>query len=262
MLFRSSESLSQVIAEDAAYLKRSGLEYDQFADKLETLTQKAQRVLHLLKVAGGDCFKKIEEGFIVEKIYKISWVSYCGYQGYPWGCGEKDGKLIREGQSDTDYTIVNMQTKETIFFSQLHMHLIRRHQFFEGHTEYRLDPAVCARVLNILSGKSYKPEYVSQDYWISRGGWLSGKHKTIEDYLKDLDKEYHGSSFSIRNNGVLVDVGPQKRAWLHDKQLFIISLMDEKDKVNEGVAIAGIPMWGICQGAYEYEIHTMKWVNP
>ena len=65
------------------------------------------------------------------------------------------GKLpcpfLHKGLFQKTYTIVrNLQTNKEIIFTDLNIHLIEEHGFYEGHgSPYRLDPETLARELRI-----------------------------------------------------------------------------------------------------------------
>jgi len=64
-----------------------------------------------------------------------------------YGESEYDGQY-KETTGCMDYHVTNSDGDE-LFFSELHIHLIKAHHFFEGHTKYRLDPEKCIKFLGI-----------------------------------------------------------------------------------------------------------------
>lgn len=50
----------------------------------------------------------------------------------------------------SDFVIINTNTKEKIKGPGLLPHLVTRHNFFEGHIKYRVDPVQLARVLEMI----------------------------------------------------------------------------------------------------------------
>jgi len=241
-----NERLNDVISVDLRTLQRLGLTFQQFADRLETLSQKAHGLMHGHR--GDNYWKIVEKGLLVEKKYRISWNTYMGYQKCPFGCAEN---------ADTDYTIVNVETGESVFFSGLHIHLIREHQFFEGHTKYRLDPETCARVLDIKAGVEYTPVYTHKEYWVGNGGCCISSYRTVDDYLSSHWVGQDEKMMKTIQTGVPVDVGDGLYALSNGEELLIISLTSHK----RGVVIDGVPIWDLSEGMYMYKKHTFKWVE-
>jgi hypothetical protein len=237
------------------------LTYKQFADRLETLTQKAKYKCRGLK----KYWDVVKKGITVEEIYKVSWDSYMGYQHCEL-CTD------RSAASDTDYTITNAKTNKSVFFSHLHLHLIREHSFFEGHTKYRLDPLLCSKVLNIKPNVDYSPDYKSQEFWLQDGGCMIGSCKTIEDYykehifikdksyvLKDIMKELpeiKTDCVSATLQSILPNekVIPTMRVWKKDKQLIIVSMVERDCVIGNIVA-------RISEGLYRYSKKVVRWVE-
>ena len=84
------ESLDDVLQIDRNTLTTLCLQYDQFADRLLSLTEKAQRKTDLWtqanKMPGLGIWEMIRQGILVEQDYKVSYESYKGYQKCPFGC--------------------------------------------------------------------------------------------------------------------------------------------------------------------------------
>ena len=51
----------------------------------------------------------------------------------------------------SDFEVRNIETREKFEFSDMHLHLIEEHGFFEGDGGYRLDPITTLRVLGVLN---------------------------------------------------------------------------------------------------------------
>jgi len=273
------ESLLSVIDDDKKTLQNLNLTYEQFADRLETLTQKARHKASVLSKS-CDYWKLIDKGIIVEDVYKVSWVSYRGYEHCPFGCADdmdtSFGIAWPEERhltalSDTDYTITKRtQPNESIFFSQLHIHLIRYHQFFEGNTNnairhdddeqtYRLDPRICAQVLDIKPNQNYAPQYTSKKYWLRQGGCITGSYK-IDDYLNELkeNSRFHSEEASIIKNGAPIPIKQKAKAWLKNDTLVIISDVDDE---SEKIYVNEIPIQSLSNGMFKYKVENVKWVE-
>jgi len=143
----SDEKLYDVYQKDDETLKRLKITYDQVADKLDAIIKFCRNCEWVPEDTGDTC--NLHN-------LKIKRICYLGYQGCPFGCsgeleelGEGYHDLLRKTHSATDFDVTNSVLKESIFFSELHSHLIRDHHFFEGHTKYRLDPEQCIKVLEI-----------------------------------------------------------------------------------------------------------------
>lgn len=131
------ENLYTVYKTDHDTLERLGVTYDQVATKLEEVI-KAGKEHSLEQSKFGNLTITPNPSF--------------GWQYCPFGCTEELMEIGRNKEDTTgsyEFTVVNEDTGEKLFFSDLHPHLIRDHHFFEGHTKYRLDPEQCIRVLNI-----------------------------------------------------------------------------------------------------------------
>jgi hypothetical protein len=128
---RRDEKLQDVINEDEMVLKSLNVTFDQIADRLKVIQEKAIKAIQT---------STLDKPVIVEGL-KVKLECYLGYQGCPWGCENE--------QSSVDFIITDPNTNQSFFCSQLHPHLIKKHKFFEGHTEYRLNPKVVIEVLKL-----------------------------------------------------------------------------------------------------------------
>ena len=245
------ENLADVILVDNTVLKALDITYDQIADRMETVTGKARRLAFLEDNKGKDYWRVVEKGVLVGNL-KISWVSYRGYQACPFGCEGQDAL------SDTDYTVTNTKTGKSIFFSKLHMHLLRRHQFFEGHTKYRLDPRACVEVLEVEPDKSYKPIYKSEEYWRMSQGSCSGDD-TVQDYLDNLKKNnYYKDLLEVVEKGKKTILKRYLHVWTLGDKLLMIS-----DKGVKGpFTIDGIELTDDGYGLRAYEKAVRKYIEP
>jgi len=136
------EKLYDVFQKDDETLKRLNMTYDKIADKLDEIVKFSRTSPEKIRTLGN---------------LEIKRICYLGYKGCPFGCSEELIKLgddykdlLDKTRSAVDYEVTNTNLKESIFFSELHCHLIRDHHFFEGNTKYRLDPEKCIRILEIM----------------------------------------------------------------------------------------------------------------
>lgn len=161
-----SESLMDVYNEDNKTLNDKGITYDQIADILEALI-----VEFKVFSKKGRGAPYMNDDFVVTNI------QYKGYQNCPFSkfCDDSCEK------ASTDYRVFKNSTNQSIVFSELIVHLIRDHHFFEGHVQYRLDPSFIIDFLNI------KPDV---DYKIKKTDISSWKFKTATCTISDEVKQF------------------------------------------------------------------------
>jgi hypothetical protein len=86
--------------------------------------------------------------------YMASVVKYWGDQQCPFEELEAYSDF-KQGEGSIDVTIYNTANNTKIFFSELHLHLIKYHNFFEGNTAYRLDPIDVIKCLEIAEVREF-----------------------------------------------------------------------------------------------------------
>lgn len=156
------DDLETIYENDLQFLNHIGISPQQIADHLKGFIEKAKEI----------------QDFSLEKLigtkYKISGSSTStnGYQECPFP--SKHGGNCFEGRND--YKVTNRFTNESITFTDLGIHLIEKHGFFQGHTPYRIDPSKVIQVLDLKAG-----EY--QKILIKEWKWISGDIDDI--HLKD-----------------------------------------------------------------------------
>jgi hypothetical protein len=250
------ECIIDVCAADWTVVKKLNLTFEQFADKLETVIGKARRKAHLIDQNGKkDYWDIVKNGVVVDGL-KVTWTSYLGYQNCP--CCHFNNDINKthwcgpqETLSDTDFTVTNVKTKQHLFFSELHIHLIRRHHFFEGHTKYRLDPKKCAAVLGLKPGISYKPVYSTEMIWSCTSG-SSGGGRTFKDYIKEKEV------VDFIKAGAKKILCQQTHVWILNNRLLTIS-----DKsYRKPMMIEGAIMSYIYCGMNFFERYEHKFVSP
>jgi len=207
---KKNEKLQDVINQDEKTLKELNITYDQIANRIEYVQKRASYLSWKFdkENINADYWEEIKKGFMVDGL-KVTWESYCGYQGCPYECEGKDAL------SDSDFTIMNPDIKKTIFCSELHPHLIRKHKFFEGHTKYRLDPKIAIEVLKIKPGVFYSLKYNTQHIWTMESGCSGGSN------IDKLKQEKGNEEFLL--NGTPVDFGKGICAYLLKDRLLILS---------------------------------------
>ena len=236
------ERLIEVYEKDQKTLARLGITFDQVADRLQDIAEKAFHNAHLMsrfhvKNKYGDTYwDLVRRGVPVDGKMSVSFESYMGYQDCPFqpvvtAIGPKGSKC---DMSDTDFTVCvglkNRGGRPSFFFSWLHIHLIRDHHFFEGNTKYRLDPETCVKALDLQPGVSYKPTYTSQTRWKMVSGSCGGEPSLKE--LLDVAREcvkLHSSPWTNPCSPDLMDgkniilLPPALLAWCDGNHLLVVS---------------------------------------
>lgn len=143
-----NEDLRTVTLEDSKTLESLGITPAQIASKIREIFNSAAA----LKATAPEAFKN--RTFISDG-YEIKWQVWLGAQACPFSEIEYNPYspfTLRGhcGETQTDWTVRDLATQESIAFSGLMPHLIEDHQFFEGNeTSYRLDPELACRVLRL-----------------------------------------------------------------------------------------------------------------
>lgn len=261
------ESLLQVASNDKKFLESVGITYDKIVERLESFLHRYQQIKsnkYLEGIKKGikdsddsddsctDKYKddiplfglRIKTGEVIKdkdgSIYYVDKCSYRGYQYCPFGSSRDDvapnEHLTCNEHADTDYIIMNCSTGKYITFPELSLHLIKDHQFFQGFTEYRLDPQKAIKVLNILPNVDYKTQYTLVKKWTWES--LSSLPKRLlkmeeKDKWFDIDKSFHlkGLISSDDYNDYTDDVS-KKSEYLH-VAIFEWSRKIKKHKYND-----------------------------
>ncbi len=118
--------LSQILAADRAALESLGLTPERLAERMQGLTDRARAAL------GTEV--------VIDNRLAVSCEEWKGLVVCPWPHG---------GRFDKRITMVRrMDTGQTCSWTDLHIHLIAEHGFFEGKgAAFRLEPADLARIL-------------------------------------------------------------------------------------------------------------------
>ena len=125
------EDLRSVIMRDNQTLKTLKITHEQIANRLEGLIVKAIKEWDVGR----------EEEIIIENAFKIGAKYYQVKQFCPF-----DSKCP---YASKNFVIENLKTRHKIIFSELIIHLIRDHHFFEGNVRYRLDPSEVVQLLQL-----------------------------------------------------------------------------------------------------------------
>ncbi|MEX1377201.1 MAG: hypothetical protein AB1Z23_06970 [Eubacteriales bacterium] len=128
-LGNDSRNLSDILFADAKALEQAGLSKEELYDKMQRLTD-----------LGAE---SLGRPTIVDKCFEVEVEGYKGKLACPF----KDNVTVDKRQ-----TIVRrLDTGVILRWTDLSIHMIRVHGFFEGHGSiYRLDPVELSRFLGIL----------------------------------------------------------------------------------------------------------------
>lgn len=102
---------------------------------------------------------------VIDDRYLVTRHSFWGFQACPFICFSGNISRAVEGGGD-DYWIYDLQTKKTLQFNDLLIHLIRDHHFFEGNVYHRLSPNDIIDFFNLQPGIDYSNDYVEVDRWV------------------------------------------------------------------------------------------------
>lgn len=124
-----SRNLTDILRADAKSLKQTGFSQEALADKMQELTdfgiQGLGRPMHM------------------EDRFEIEVEDYMGKLPCPF----RDNAKIDKRQTK----VRRLDTGVIMRWTDLNIHMIREHGFFEGHgSVYRLDPAKLARFLGMI----------------------------------------------------------------------------------------------------------------
>jgi hypothetical protein len=121
--------LADILEEDHAVVRRLGLTHERIADRMQELREAGKRGL-------GQAIR-------VAPHFDVRVDSVRGKLPCPF---RHPGVFPK-----TLVMVTNLDTGEEITYSDLNIHMIRSHGFYEGKgAGFRLDPAVLARVLEIV----------------------------------------------------------------------------------------------------------------
>lgn len=127
-LGNDTRSLDQIIADDSALIRRLGY-------STEIISQTMERFRDLGKKGLGE-YCSISDNFDV-KVESVR-----GKMVSPFS----DRVLVRK----TNTTVLNRRLKRSVTYTDMHIHMIGMHSFFEGKgSPYRLEPAELVDILEI-----------------------------------------------------------------------------------------------------------------
>lgn len=125
-----TRSLEEILLADDAEVKRLGITHEAIADRLEELKEKGMKGL-------GD-------PVTVKDTWEVRVETYRAKLTCPFG----ESGLHRK----TWVEVIHLDTGETFVYTDLSIHLIREHGFYQGDgAAFRLDPALLGAVLELES---------------------------------------------------------------------------------------------------------------
>lgn len=151
------EKLFSIIDRDTKMLEKHKVTFDDVASRIAYLFDTSE--------------KNGQEIVIGDSHFKVEWLQTRGFQLCPWGIldnwhlhqtGSPNAKRYEQfgylGKKykrfgSRDYKITNLKTGEAVSLPQMAPHLIGDHHFFEGNTDYRMDPEKLIEVLEISQQK-------------------------------------------------------------------------------------------------------------
>jgi hypothetical protein len=121
-----SRSVDEVVAEDAATLKKLGYSITQVAARMQELRDLARPAL-------GNWVK-------INEVLQVKSEDYKGLIGCPWPHSGQFEKRITAAQ--------RLDTGQSASWSDLNIHLVEEHEFFEGRGAFfRIEPEDLIRVI-------------------------------------------------------------------------------------------------------------------
>ena len=124
-----SRNLADILRDDARALKQTGITQEALADKMQELTDYGKRGLGRPTLMDG--------------IFEIEVEDYRGKLPCPF----RDNAKVNKRQT----RLRRLDTGATMRWTDLNIHMIREHGFFEGYgSNYRLDPAKLVRFLGLV----------------------------------------------------------------------------------------------------------------
>ena len=193
-----NESLKEVIETDNKTLEKLGITYKQVADRLDSLMGQAIRFEKVSEESGGNCYKKIREGILIDGFLRVIPEQFRGSQECPFfneTVPSKDGEgtyYYTCGSGRYDFIVKNEKQGTAIKFPELMSHLVRAHHFFEGNTRYRLNPEETVKVLELEPNTDYTPITKTESIWkCNSSTWnVDGDFLGSQEIIRNADEEF------------------------------------------------------------------------
>lgn len=148
-----NESLKDVVEKDLRYLKERQISCPQIALRLKEMIGEADRLFKRTPFSNKFEVEVKGKKFIVTGVACASnGTQECPF--HPWfDCGN---------ESRRDLAIENPRNFQVVRFSELQVHLIGVHAFFQGDTSYRTDPQLLCDVLELEKEEPSFKEYTEE----------------------------------------------------------------------------------------------------
>ncbi len=161
-----NEKLLEICLKDSTFLQNRRITHEQIADRLEAILIKADFLLRQPRPSHGCFLDRSNRVAIIGKTLEVpTYFSTCGIQECPFSEDLADSKTWC-GTGTSKIKIINMISGKCLNnITELHVHLIRDHHFFQGNTEYRLDPEAAIEVLGIESEIDYHVKTITDKSW-------------------------------------------------------------------------------------------------
>lgn len=193
------ERLREVYENDRLDLEEIGITYKQITDELTGVIKKSQRAQ----------FLKRENSFR----YTIEIVSYNGAQVCPFKNKKLDDKYHGYQYGDSDITITDTLTSQSITFNNLLLHMIEAHHFFESPlSSHRLDPKKVIEMFDLKSGIDYTPQYKHYYSWERQGG---ANFTTLTKNKIDMLQQIGLKTYQI-DNDIIAILMPYRFVYFND----------------------------------------------
>lgn len=214
------DSLVGIINRDAKILERSGITYQQIADRLESLSQGALWQWN----QGNGVIEGQGYGATMGGRYKVLAFDWCSGTECPYP--NDPNRTCGRGQRT--YAIIDQETGEHVKFEEILIHLVMDHHLFEGNTSFRLDPERVIRVLDLKPGVDYTPKRESNVFW--QGGWGYSPHLHEDLYetgaVQMNTERIYGSQEIITNPDRVIEVVPGASIYLKGKKGILVAKDD------------------------------------
>jgi hypothetical protein len=222
------DDLLDLYNKDLQLLDSYGITFQQVADVLQNMIEKYKRkkalisdwdvnfdhrveqlhkkqienlsdeILNMRCNGGYDYYNfhvKSTDPIVIDDRYVVTSTSFWGFQICPFIgglCTEEDFVHIRDEMGGgNDYWIHDIETRQSLKFNDLHIHLVRDHGFFEGHVYHRLEPLDVVTFFSLQSGIDYSPRYLYENRWlyINEGGDISPCYQEGETTIVEIKSE-------------------------------------------------------------------------
>ena len=151
-----NENLGQIIQDDATTLVRLRLSHEQIAIAIEELFASDDHevngnpITRVYNIHSPECPWGDFQTTFISPDFLVTEIIIWNFRVCPTEILERHKKHLPLIIHTNDYPII-LENNYGIIFSDLHPHLIREHQFFEGReTPYRVDPERITRYLGLI----------------------------------------------------------------------------------------------------------------